>query len=187
MPADVFAVAALGRISSWKGQEVLVRAIAQPALRDRGAVALIAGSAWRGDEHRARALDELARALGVADRMLMLGFRDDVENVYAAADAVAVPSTEPDPLPNTALEAAAAGRPVVASAHGGLVEILRDGETGLLVPPGDEVALAAALERLAADPGLAARLGGAAAADVRERFAPELLGQRVQALYDELS
>ena len=61
------------------------------------------------------------------------GFVDDVAQVYGAADVIAVPSKQPDPLPNAALEAAAAGCCVVASAHGGLPEILRDGETGLLV------------------------------------------------------
>jgi glycosyltransferase involved in cell wall biosynthesis len=99
---------------------------------------------------------------------------------------VVVPSTRPDPLPNAALEAAAAGRCVVASAHGGLPEIVRDGVTGLLVAPGDARSLAHALDGLARDPEQLARMGEAAAADVRERFAPGRLLERVQALYDEL-
>ena len=65
------------------------------------------------------------------------GFVDDVALVYGAADVIAVPTKQPDPLPNAALEAAAAGCCVVASDHGGLPEILRDGETGLLVTPND--------------------------------------------------
>ena len=76
------------------------------------------------------------------DRVRIVGFRDDVENVYGAADVVAVPSTQPDPLPGAAIEAAAAGCAVVASAAGGLPEIIRDGETGRLVAPGDAGALA---------------------------------------------
>src|SRR5439155_20906267 len=138
---DAFTVAVLGRLASWKGQDVLVEAVA----RLPGAVALIAGDAWRGDERRARELAERAAALGAGDRVRLLGFRDDVDVVLGASDVVAVPSTAPDPLPNSALEAAAAGCCVVASAHGGLPEILRDGETGVLVPPGDAAALAAAL------------------------------------------
>ena len=125
---------------------------------------------------------DLADRLGVRDRLRLLGFRDDVENVYGAADVVAVPSTEPDPLPGAAIEAAAAGCAVVASAHGGLPEIIRDGQTGRLVTPGDASALALAAAELIDDPAAAARLGAAAAADVRERFAPTAAGRRAGAL-----
>jgi glycosyltransferase involved in cell wall biosynthesis len=172
----------LGRISIWKGQDVLVRAL--PAVE--GAVALLAGDPWPGEERRLDELRALAARLGVADRVRFAGFRPDVENVLGAADVVAVPSTQPDPLPNSALEAAAAGCCVVAAAHGGLPEIVRDGVTGRLVAPGDAVALAAALIALRDDPAGRERLGEAASADVRERFSAARLLERTQALYDEL-
>ena len=183
---DAFVVAVLGRLSPWKGQDVLIRALGEPALRSVGAVALVAGEAWRGEERRARELAELAAAAGVADRVRRLGFRDDVGTVLGAADVVCVPSTQPDPLPNAALEACAAGCCVVAAGHGGLVEIVRDGETGVLVAPGDPVALASALAGLAGGPSRRAALGAAAAADVGARFAPAALVSRVQELYDGL-
>ena len=186
LPADAFVCAVLGRISTWKGQDVLIRALADPALAPSGAVALVAGDPWQGEEARLEELRALAATLGVADRVRFAGFRSDVENVYGAADVVCVPSTQPDPLPNAALEAAAAGCCVVAADHGGLPEILDDGRTGLLVSPGDPAALAAALARLHADPPRRTRLGAAAAADVRLRFAPERLLARTQDLYDEL-
>jgi len=107
------------------------------------------------------------------------GFVGDVEQVYGAADVIAVPSKQPDPLPNAALEAAAAGCCVVASDHGGLPEILRDGETGLLVTPNDPVALAHAIAGADRE-----RLGAAAAADVPQRFSPERMLGQIQALYD---
>jgi len=183
---EAFACAILGRISTWKGQDVLIRALAEPALARGDAVALVAGDPWQGEERRLDELRALAAQLGVAERVRFLGFRSDVENVYGAADVVCVPSTQPDPLPNSALEAAAAGCCVVAASHGGLPEILRDGATGLLVAPGDPAALAAALARLHAQPTLRERLGEAASADVRERFAPARLLERTQALYDEV-
>jgi glycosyltransferase involved in cell wall biosynthesis len=186
LPDDAFACAILGRISTWKGQDVLIRALADPALASAGAIALVAGDPWQGEEDRLRELRALAARLGVAERVRFCGFRSDVENVYGAADVVCVPSTQPDPLPNAALEAAAAGCCVVAADHGGLPEILRDGATGVLVTPGDPAALAAALARLHGDGALGERLGAAAAADVRERFAPALLLERMQALYDEV-
>jgi glycosyltransferase involved in cell wall biosynthesis len=122
----------------------------------------------------------------VSERVRFAGFRSDVDNVYGAADVVAVPSTQPDPFPNAALEAAAAGCCVVAANHGGLPEMLEDGVTGRLVTPGDPAALAAALAQLRADPAARKRLGAAAAIDTRERFAPARLLERAQALYDGL-
>ncbi|HWF35406.1 MAG TPA: glycosyltransferase [Solirubrobacteraceae bacterium] len=183
---DVPVIAVLGRISGWKGQDVLVRALAEPELFRRGAIALIAGAAWPGAEERAVAVRVLARSLGVDGRVRFVGFRDDVENVYGAADVIAVPSTAPDPLPGAAIEAAAAGCAVVASAHGGLSEIITDGRTGRLVTPGDPSALARAAAALIDDPEARSRLGAEAAADVRERFAPHRLLETLQALYDEV-
>ena len=117
--------------------------------------------------------------------MRLLGFRDDVENVYGAADVIAVPSTAPDPLPGAAIEAAAAGCAVVASAHGGLPEIIRDGETGRLVPPGDAAALARAAAELLDDPGLA-RAAGRRGRGRRPRAVRRRRGcsRRSRSLYD---
>jgi len=189
LPREAFVIALAGRISAWKGQDVLVRALAGDALgagTSPPAHALLAGDAWPGEERRAEELRALAARLGVAERVHLPGFRDDAETVYGAADVVAVPSTRPDPLPNAALEAAAAGCCVVASAHGGLPEIVRDGRTGVLVSPGDPRALAAALAELRDDPDRRERLGAAAAHDVTARFAPERTLAALQDLYDEL-
>ncbi len=179
-------IAVLGRISDWKGQDVLVRALAEPALRDRSTVGLIAGEAWPGSEQRTATVLELARTLGVEDRVRMLGFREDVGTLLGAADLVAVPSTAPDPLPGAAIEAAAAGCAVLASAHGGLPEIIRDGTTGRLIAPGDPAALARVAAELLDQPELRERLGAAAALDVRERFSAARLLGSIQELYDSL-
>jgi glycosyltransferase involved in cell wall biosynthesis len=110
----------------------------------------------------------------VSERVRFVGFRDDVENVYGAADVIAVPSTAPDPLPGSAVEAAAAGCAIVAAAHGGLPEIIRDGVSGRLVTPGDPVALARALVELIDDPAARAarrRRGAGCPSPVRPGFA----------------
>lgn len=184
LPVERPLVAVLGRISDWKGQDLMVRALAEPPLRERDVIGLLAGEAWPGAEDRLQRVLDLAVALGVRDRLWLLGFRDDVGAVYGAADVIAVPSTEPDPLPGAAIEAAAAGCAVVASDHGGLPEIIRADETGLLVAPRDATALANAIALLLDDPARRERLGAAAARDVRERFAPQLLLRELQALYD---
>jgi glycosyltransferase involved in cell wall biosynthesis len=186
LPADGFAVALLGRLSDWKGQDVLARALAEPPLREIGAEGLVAGDPFPGNENVERELGALAAELGLGDRFRLLGFREDVDTVLGAADAVAVPSTRAEPLGLVALEAAAAGLPVVASAQGGVTEVVRDGETGLLVAPGDHAALAGALRGLADDPDKASRLGEAAAKDVRERFGRERMIAEVQATYDRV-
>jgi glycosyltransferase involved in cell wall biosynthesis len=179
-----FTVAVLGRIADWKGQDVLVRALAEPALAEIGAVGLIAGDAYPGEA--APDIAALAAQLGVEDRVQMLGFRRDPQEVLAVADAVAVPSTRPDPLPNSAIEALAAGIPVVAAAHGGLPEIVRDRSTGLLVRPGDPQALAKALRELADDPERRRAMGAAAATDARERFGLERMLDEVEGVYASL-
>jgi glycosyltransferase involved in cell wall biosynthesis len=186
LPAGAFVAATIGRISPWKGQEVLARALAEPALAAAGAIGVVAGDAWPGEEESERDLRALAGSLALGDRLRLVGFRDDLETVLGAADAVVVPSTQPDPLPNAALEAAAAGCCVVAADHGGLPEIVHDGRTGVLVPPGDAGALARALAALAGDPATAVRLGSAAAYDVRGRFSADGLLEAVQDLYDEV-
>jgi glycosyltransferase involved in cell wall biosynthesis len=183
---DTPVIAVLGRISDWKGQDVLVRALAEPALRGRGTIGLIAGEVWPGAEDRSAALRALASQLGVGGRLRLLGFRDDVETIYGAADLIAVPSTEPDPLPGAAIEAAAAGCTVLASAHGGLPEIIRDGETGRLLTPGDATELARIAAQLLDDASERDRLGAAASLDVRERFAPGRVLATLQDLYDAI-
>jgi glycosyltransferase involved in cell wall biosynthesis len=185
-PPDRFLVALVGRVSDWKGQDVLARALAQPALSEIGAVGLVAGDAIPGTG-RAEALDLLAGQLGVGDRLFRLGFRRDVDAVLGAADALVVPSVRPEPLGLVALEAAAAGLPVVASAHGGVTEVVSDGETGVLVPPGDAWALAVALRGLADDPDRARRLGAAGARRVAERFSRARMLAEIQELYARLA
>jgi glycosyltransferase involved in cell wall biosynthesis len=186
VPLDRFAVALVGRVSDWKGQDVLARALAEPALAEIGAVGIVAGDAFPGNDGRERSLDRLRVELRLGERLRLLGFREEIGQVLGAADALAVPSKRPEPLGLVALEAAALGLPVVGAAHGGLVEVVRDGQTGRLVPPGDHRALARSLRALADDPATRRRLGAAAAADVRVRFARERMLGEVQALYERV-
>ena len=186
LPADPPVIAVLGRISEWKGQDVLVRALAEPALRDRGAIGLLAGAPWPGAPSGLIRCCPWPRGSESPTGSCCPASVTTSATVYGAADLVAVPSTRPDPLPGAALEAAAAGCAVLAAAHGGLPEIIRDGETGRLVAPGDPAALACAAAALLDDPAERARLGGAAATDVRARYGPERLHAGVDALYTEL-
>jgi glycosyltransferase involved in cell wall biosynthesis len=166
---------------------VLVRALAEPALKSRGVIGLIAGDPWPGAEDRLQRVVALADKLAVLDRLRFVGFRDDVETIYGACDLIAVPSTAPDPLPGAAIEAAAAGCPVIASDAGGLAEIIDDTRTGRLFPAGDGATLAQLVAELLDDHLQRERLASGAARVVRERFAPARLVAGVQGLYDELT
>jgi len=111
---------------------------------------------------------------------------DELELLYGRAAVVAVPSYR-EGFGVVCAEAMAHGRPVVASAVGGLLDLVADGETGVHVPPGDVPALRAALERLLADPALRARMGQAARARVRERFSWDAVTDSTLAAYDAVT
>jgi glycosyltransferase involved in cell wall biosynthesis len=111
---------------------------------------------------------------------------DAVMALWRRAALGIVPSLFPDPCPTVVLEAMVAGVPVVGSSNGGMPDLVVDGETGVLVPPGDVGALAAALDLLLADPGRARRLGEAGRARVESRFSLAEQARRVLEVYDGL-
>jgi glycosyltransferase involved in cell wall biosynthesis len=166
IPADAFVVAMFGRFHPWKGQPVLLDAVA--ALP--GIHALVVGAALFGETPFEQAQHERARALGIADRVHFLGFRDDIAALMRAADVVTHTSVLPEPFGRVVVEGMLAGRPVVATRAGGVPEIIRDGDTGILVPPGDVPALVAALQGLRDDPARAAAIAERGARHARERF-----------------
>lgn len=131
-------------------------------------------------------LEEQAARLGLEDSVSWLGLRHDVPALLAAAD-VFVLASDHDALPTALLEAMATRTPVVASRVGGIPEIVRDGTTGLLVPPRDPGALAAALSRLAGDPSERQRLGAAGYQRVREGFSLEIWLERLRGVYRSVS
>jgi glycosyltransferase involved in cell wall biosynthesis len=122
---------------------------------------------------------------GVDDLVTFEGFRADVPQVMADLDVFVLPSLW-EGFGLVLVEAMAAGRPVVASAVGPISEIVVDGVTGLLVPPGDPDALAEAIVRLLQDPELAAALGRAGRARVERELRVDTMVTRTEALYDEL-
>lgn len=153
----------VGRLKAPKDFSTLLRALA--GLEPRSfEEALIVGSG----PDRSRVEQELS-SLGLGGRVRVLGERQDVRTLLADSD-VFVLSSRSEGLPVSVLEAMAAGLPVVASDVGGLRELVVEGETGLLVPPADPEALAAALQGLLADRALRRRLGAAGRARAEARF-----------------
>ena len=135
-----------------------------------------------GDGPRMRELQDLVRARGLHEHFEFLGHRDDVPSLLASADAFVLPSRS-EAFPNGAIEAMAAGLPVIANAVGGLVDLIDNERTGLLLPPSDPQALAAALGSLIENPAKAAALGHAARAAVRRRYSFDRMVSAFEDLY----
>jgi glycosyltransferase involved in cell wall biosynthesis len=135
-----------------------------------------------GDGPLAATLRARARALGIEQRVAFLGARHDVAELVLAADVLALASRR-EGLPMVVLEAMRAARPVVATDVGGTGEAVEHETSGLLVPPGDRGALAAALGRVLGDPVLAERLGAAGRVAWRRRFTARRMAAATAALY----
>jgi glycosyltransferase involved in cell wall biosynthesis len=177
---DEFVVGFAGRLVPLKGVDVLLRA-----------VALIAGELPRlrleiaGDGPENGMLRRLARELGIGERVAFAGWRTDLTDVRRGWDVAVQPSRE-EAFGVAAAEAMASGLPVVASAAGGLPELVVEGETGYLVGPGDPEALAGRLRALACDPALRRAMGSAGHARVRAHFSSAGFVRAIEGHYDAL-
>jgi glycosyltransferase involved in cell wall biosynthesis len=171
-------VGTVGRLEPRKGTAVLLEAAARlvkKGLSDLRVV--VVGDGPLRDE-----LPALAARLGITDRVLMLGDRPDVSEVLAALDVFVLPSRS-EGMSNALLEAMAAALPVVATAVGGNPEVVSAETTGVLVAPDDVMAMADAVQRLAANPALAAQLGAAARRHVEERYGARAMVRRLETVY----
>jgi glycosyltransferase involved in cell wall biosynthesis len=130
-------------------------------------------------------LTELVHSLGVQDRLLLLGYRSDAPDVLAALD-VAVSSSAFEGSPLAVMEYMESARPIVATRVGGVPDLIEDGLHGLLVDPGDDAALTAAIRRMLSDREAAGRMGQAARERRRHEFTVDLMVRRFEALYERL-
>src|SRR5262249_8385776 len=135
-----------------------------------------------GDGERRAELEALVQSLGLRDSVHFLGWRSDLVRVFADLDVVAL-SSRNEGSPVSLIEALAAARPVVATAVGGVPEVVIDDETGLTVPSGDAAALAEAIVALLRDPARAARLAEAGRRHVYPRYDARRLVEDVRGLY----
>lgn len=183
-PGDIVVVGTVGRLTPVKDQRTLLRAVAQlravdPELGPRLRVMLVGDGPLGGD------LAALVEELGLGDIAWLPGARDDVDELLRLMDVFVLPSLG-EGISNTVLEAMASGLPVVATAVGGNLELVRDGENGHLVPVGDAAALAGALGRIAGDDTLRAAMGTAAVHFVQGGFDWNRTAAQYGAVYDEL-
>jgi glycosyltransferase involved in cell wall biosynthesis len=191
LPASSIIVTVIGRLVPRKGQDVFLRVIALLAEQGLDVHGVLAGDVPSDPVHaqiynayRAE-LDQLARHPMLRGRITFLGHRGDVQSVLAASDIVVMPSVG-EPFPLVVLEALAIGAPIVASSTGGHPEAIEDGVTGLLAPPGDTAAFAAAIRRLIEDPDLRSRIASRGRESVIAKFSEDGLAPRLNSIYSAL-
>jgi glycosyltransferase involved in cell wall biosynthesis len=174
---DRLTVGRVARLQPEKGFDVFLHAVAELAPHSPGVDFVVIGDGPLRED-----LAALARRLGVAERVRFLGLRHDARALIARLDVLAVSSIT-DGAPLVVLEAMAAGVPVVASAVGGIPDQVVEGETGLLVEPGDPSALAAALATVLRDESLRRRLGANGRGRAEREFGYEAFVARIEAVY----
>lgn len=172
-PTGVTNVAFVGRLSEWKGYRLFFDVALDIAQTRADVLFTIAGTPLPGEEWREKEMRDALAARRLEDRVQLAGFHPDPTGLFDETHIVAVPSTEPDPLPTVVLEAMRSGCAVVASNHGGAPEMIEDGRSGLLVTPGSRDALRDAILRLVDNPQLVSSLGDAGAQRVRSVFSTE--------------
>jgi glycosyltransferase involved in cell wall biosynthesis len=162
----------------WKGHDTFLRAASIVASGDPGVRFLLVGDNTDGEKMRA-----MVRELGPEGRVILAGHRTDVPEILAALDVSVNAPRAGEGLSGAVRESIAVGRPVVATDVGGNRELVRDGETGLLVPPDDHVALAGAIRRLLEDRAFASGLAEAGARYVRENLTIDRMVEATERLY----
>jgi len=188
LPDDAIVVGHFARLQRWKGTDVFLRSAAQVAPRHPAAhFVVVGGSLYGWEQEYADSLPGLAQSLGLDGRVHFLGHRDDALGLMAGCDVVVHASVRAEPLGIVVIEAMALGRAVVATRTGGPEEIIDDGVTGLLVPPGDPEELARAIDTLVGDAVLRDRLGKAGQVSARNDWSATTMAERFAALYGRLT
>lgn len=183
--SDTTVVGMVGRISAWKGQDFLAQAIARLVQQTQNVKLVFVGGAIPGeDEHRQR-LEQTLKELNLLEYTHIEDFRTDIPKVLSGFDIFVLPSVRPDPFPTVVLEAMAVGLPVIATAHGGSLEQVVHGETGLLVAPDDPTEMAAAIYLLAQNPDTACRMGKNGRLRIERKFTVSTYVDRLEDLYQE--
>jgi glycosyltransferase involved in cell wall biosynthesis len=179
VPDDATVVGTVARLVPEKNQRLLIEVAAKVTEGTPARLLVVGGGPLEAD------LRTQAQALGMADRVVFTGERDDVADLLGAMD-VFVLTSDREGLPNAVMEAMSVGLPCVVTDVGDSGELVREGETGFVCPPGDLRQLADRVARLVADPGLRLRLGARARARVADDFSPEAMAAATQALYRRL-
>jgi len=180
-PAQLL-VGLISYLRTYKGHEYFIEAAGQIAARRADVTFVIVGEGPEEQPIRRR-----IEQAGLTTRIRMLGFRDDLLNVFRSLDVFAIPSVEGDTIPQVLMQALAMGIPVVSTTVGSIPDVVLEGETGYVVPPRDGRALADRIQRLLEDPVLRRRLGANGRALVEQSYSIEKMLDRMESVYRQLA
>jgi glycosyltransferase involved in cell wall biosynthesis len=184
-PDDIL-IGLIGRIDWWKGHEYFFEAMADATNHIKGLRGIVVGEPNSDNINLQyfKKLQLLLNSLNLTEKIIFTGFRNDVPQVINDIDVLVHASSQPEPFGLVVIEGMAAGKPLVATAAGGVLDIIQDGVNGLLVPCKDSKALAGAILQLATDEEMAKRLGQEASRRINENFSLKRQVLAVQSLYD---
>jgi glycosyltransferase involved in cell wall biosynthesis len=156
---ETIIIGTIGRIHYWKGQDYFLEIAGYLSKKYPNIEFLIVGDAFEGYEYLYGKLTDLTKKLLLQDKVHLLGYRNDMANIYHSIDIFVLPSVLPDPFPTVILEAMASGIPVVATRQGGAIEMVEDNQTGILVPIHEPEKAALLMEKLIENKELRTQMG----------------------------
>jgi glycosyltransferase involved in cell wall biosynthesis len=184
--SDPVRIGIVGRLTEWKGQHIFLEAARLALAAGVRAEFVLAGSAMFGESEYEERLKKQVIDAGISESVTFLGFVGDIPGLLATLDILVHASTTPEPFGQVVIEGMAEGLPVIATAGGGVKEIVVSGENGVLVPMGDAPAMADALIALLTDPERARKLGQAGYLRVRRHFTAQQTARKIERVYQEI-
>lgn len=185
IPRDALLIGMVGRVCRWKGQLEFAGAAALVLREQPHAYFLAVGGVFDDERHSMEHFRCRVDALGLTNRFFISDFRTDIPDIIAAMDIFVLPSTQPDPFPTVILEAMRAGKPVIATAHGGPPELIAEGQTGFLVEPRDSGALAHAILKMVESREGMRTMGENGRARFKEFFGTKNFVSNFEAVYEK--
>ena len=169
----------VARVHYWKGQDYFLKIANRICKKGYNVHFVMIGDAYPGYEYLEKGIQDYILDNELSHLVTNLGYRDDIPDLLTDFDIFILPSVLPDPLPNTVLEAMASRVPVVATAHGGALEMVEDGKTGFLIPWDDEESAASIMTPLLKNDNLRSQFGLAARKRVEKEFSIQSFGQNL--------
>ncbi len=182
LPQSELLVGLISYLRSYKGHEFFIDAAARGAARRKGVTFLISGRGPEEERLRARIAEQ-----GVQARVRMLGYREDLLNLFHSLNLFVIPSVEGDTIPQVLMQALAVGLPVVSTTVGSIPDVVRDGETGFVVPPRDAPALADRIDELLSNERLRARMGEAGRSLVERCYSLDRMLDELERIYHRVA
>jgi len=179
-------VTMIGQIAEWKGQSILIEAVAKLVKRYDIKSLIVGDVISPSEDHYKNTLYKTTNDLNLNNHVIFTGFRTDIQKIIKASDVIVHASVKPDPLPTVIIEAMNLGKPVVATHVGGVPELIQHNKTGLMVPPHNSEMLAEAISNLLDNPEKAESMGSNAKSVINKKFNPRINISKVLNIYYEL-